>query len=207
MVTGGTLLKRYVYLTFYYVTNQHYSTVFLSYLNLLAVCLDSTIFLVKLINVIEKKITSIMFESPLVRVNIILSINFKFYQTIFRISLDQVQGMETSVAAQLLPPSHKLQQLPVHQLPALLPPSHQLQQLPGHQLPHLYLHTAPHHHLHPIHTGKSVINGRTHSIVLANIPEGRLFAKTDIASALVKATTTTLACVSCFLVISIDQVE
>ena len=102
---------------------------------------------------VVKKITSIMFESLLVQVNIILSINFRFYQTIFRISLEQVQVMETSVPVQLLPPSH------------------QLQQLPGHQLSHLYLHTAPHHHLHPIHTGKSVINGRTHSIVLANIPK------------------------------------
>ena len=109
--------------------------------------------------------------------------------------------METSVAA-LLPPSQKLQQLPVHQLPGLLPPSHQLQQLPGRQLPHLYLHTAPHYHLHPIHTGKSVINGRTHSIVLANIPEGRLFAKTDIASALVKATIMTLAYVRCLVMLT-----
>ena len=134
-------------------TNRYNSNVFHSYLNLLAVCLDSTIFLVKLINVIVKKITSIMFENALVRVNIILSNYFQFYQTIFRISLEQVQGMETSVAAQLLPPSH------------------QLQQLPGHQLPHLYLHTVPQHHLHPIHTGKSVINGRTHTIALANIPK------------------------------------
>ena len=151
---------------------------------------------------VVKKITSIMFESLLVQVNIILSINFRFYQTIFRISLEQVQVMETSVPAQLLPPSHKLQQLPVHQLPALLPPSHQLQQLPGLQLSHLYLHTAPHHHLHPIHTGKSVINGRTHSIVLANIPKWRLSAKTVIASALVKATTMTPACVSCLVMIT-----
>ena len=125
-----------------------------------------------------------MFESPLVQVNIILSINFRFYQTIFRISLEQVQGMETSVAAQLLPPSH------------------QLQQLPGHQLPHLYLHTAPHHHLHPIHTGKSVIKGWTFTIVLANIVKWRLSAKTDIASALVKATTMTIACVSCVVMIT-----
>ena len=143
-----------------------------------------------------------MLESPLVQVNIILSINFRFYQTIFRISLEQVQVIETSVAAQLLPPSQKLQQLPVHQLPALLPPSHQLQQLPGHQLPHLYLHTAPHHHLHPIHTGKSVIKGRTFTIVLANIVKWRLSAKTDIASALVKVTTMTLACVSFVVMIT-----
>ena len=168
MVTGGTLLKRYVYLKFYHPTNRHNSNVFHSYLNLLAVCLDSTIFLVKLINVIVKKITSIMFESFLARVNIILSINFKFYQTIFRISLEQVQGIKASVAA-LLPPSHKLQRLPAHQLPALLPPSHQLQQLPVHHLPHLYLHTVPHHHLHPIHTGESVVNGRTDTIVMALI--------------------------------------
>ena len=146
-------------------TNRYNSNVFHNSLNLLAVYLDSTIFLVKLINVIVKKITSIMFESPLDLVTIILSNYFQFYQTISRISLEQVQGMEASVAAQLLPPSHKLQQLPGHQLPALLPPSHQLQ----YQLPHLYLHTEPHHHLHPIHTGESVINGRTHSIVLALI--------------------------------------
>ena len=128
-----------------------------------------------------------MFENPLVRVNIILSNYFKFYQTIFCISLEQVQGMEASVAA-------------------LLPPSHQLQQLPVHQLPHLYLHTAPHHHLHPIHTGKSVINGRTHTIVLGLI-RWRLFAKTDIVSALVKAITMTLACVSCFLMISTNRLQ
>ena len=169
MVTGGTLFTRYVYLTFCHLTNRHNNDIFHNSLNLLAVCLDSTIFLVELINVVVKKITSIVFESPLDRVYIVLSINFRFYETIFRISLEQVQGMETSAA--LLPPSHKLQQLPVHQLPALLPPSHQLQQLLGHQLPHLYLHTAPRHRLHPIHTGKSVINGRTHTIVLANIPE------------------------------------
>ena len=134
-------------------TNRYNRNVCHSYLNLLAVYLDSTIFLVKLINVIVEKITSIMFESPLDRVTIILSNYFQFYATISRISLEQVQGMEASVAA-LLPPSHKLQRLPGHQLPALLPPSHQLQ----YQLPHLYLHTGPHHHLHPIHTGESVIN-------------------------------------------------
>ena len=88
--------------------------------------------------------------------------------------------------------------------PLALPTFTSLKQVQGLEL-HL-VHPSPHQHLHPIHTSVSVITGRTLTIV-AKVTTWRLFAKRDIASALIKATTMKLAWVSCFLMISTNQVQ
>ena len=71
----------------------------------------------------------------------------------------------------------------------------------------LHLHPPPHQDLHSIQTRRSVMNGRTFTIV-AKVTTWRLFAES--VSALVEAPTSTclnLVCVSFFLMNSSDQVQ